>query len=619
MISTKIKNTIFLIIPVIGVLIYVIHYHTKIPIMHDWIFLDTMVNSTSSEWLNKLWQPSNGHRSIIVQLFYLVNYWVFDFNLSLTVYINYVVLLASLLGLWNIFKKTINLPTAFFLPVPWLFLIVSQSENMLIAWQLAYNLGVFGAIWTFYFLSVEKNRSIWYALFFYLISFYSFGNGLFLLPAGLLYLIFSKSGLKKILLWLFIGCAITIFYFIDYNSGSAGSSILEAIHNIDHVLLFSLSIIGLSFGSFFGYLGVPFIFFNVFIGLLLFVFFVILITLSIRHRILLNNRHSILLVTILLYGLMVIGIISLGRVTMGIESSFARKYVTTSVFFSLGLYFLTIYLYKFNIFPPFQTKKNLRFIKNALFFVFVLSYIVSTIYGIFMAEYSLGNRITYQYAICNINNVPKESFPLDEPSKAYIEPIINKLKSLNKFNFCAGNFINNTLLNTIPLPKLRSTNKNQKVCGNYFYQLVHVENITVIYSISIRMTDSMSDASYVNLIIRSSTQKLLEQHLNIKGMLKNDLLYLELDNPIAMTDEEFITIEFEALSDDICMPMFPAYYNGLLAVNGEKQKEVLGIEFNLPDQLHRYYQILGFRNKLVDFRNNLRNRKTKELDFIINE
>ena len=68
-------------IPILIALLYVIKYTYNAPVTHDWCFFEVVKNSNNlGELIKYIWSPQNGHRNLIIQTIYLIDYYVFGFN-----------------------------------------------------------------------------------------------------------------------------------------------------------------------------------------------------------------------------------------------------------------------------------------------------------------------------------------------------------------------------------------------------------------------------------------------------------------------------------------------------------------------------------------------------------
>jgi len=381
-------------IPMLIALLYVIKYTYNAPVTHDWCFFEAIKYSNNFwELLEHIWSPQNGHRNLIIQLLYLIDYYVFGFNTVHFCYLSIITLFFIWFGLWNLFKTYFSNNLLIFIPITLSLFSLVQYKDLTTAWQLTVLLGTAGGIWAFYFANKGGVKNIILASLFFLISFYTFGNGLMIAPWILILLILKKESKYVIYYWTIFSVLSILIYFWGYNIGTSTITPTALFSKPLNSVIFLLSLIGSPSGYLFNFAGRPGVFICVLIGVFYLIAIAIFCILLIKNR---KFKENYLPIIFLLYILSVYCLIAFGRMNRGLNT--ARAYwhfplQSTAPIISLGIVSLR-QLDNSDI-----KRKWIKLCTSLLMISIIIHSLLALCYGISWGPYVKGDRIKDEYKI----------------------------------------------------------------------------------------------------------------------------------------------------------------------------------------------------------------------------
>lgn len=206
----------------IGLYFYwVLAFATNVPFFDDFAILDALVRlekaRSPAEWLTILTAPHNEHRigSLRLLSFLASRLNGGVVNLTTLTFLGNLSLLGLLALFWRVHAHS-GLPGRYFLPVPFLVFQMQFFENAFWPMAAVQNLSILGLACTAFYLLTRPGRvAFGGALALASLSVYTSGNGLFVLPVGLLVVLVQRRWQAGVV-WLLSSGALVLGYFSDY-------------------------------------------------------------------------------------------------------------------------------------------------------------------------------------------------------------------------------------------------------------------------------------------------------------------------------------------------------------------------------------------------------------------
>lgn len=200
----------------------------------------TLLHKLSSGRLTvlDLWEPHNEHRFFFPRVAILLLAVLTKWNTIAEMYLIQGCLLITLIVLLLALRASVGPRTLFFVPVAFLVFSLVQGSNMLWGLQLTFIFVVMFGVLTFFFLYLSGREDLRRfvfpaALVSGTIAAFSAVQGLLVWPAGLLQLFALplEKPKKKLLIaiWSSIGLVVWIVYFINYETDSISTSVLDPL------------------------------------------------------------------------------------------------------------------------------------------------------------------------------------------------------------------------------------------------------------------------------------------------------------------------------------------------------------------------------------------------------
>jgi hypothetical protein len=208
-------------LPILLYFVLLQKYAVNIPLFDDHALKAFLVNylktDTFLQKLTEIFRQHNEHRIALTRVVTLLSYWskgVIDYRFLML--FGNIFLIGILVIFWKIFKK-INLPSYFFLPVPFLLFHLQHSENTFWGMAAVQNFGiVFWLLLVFYFLNSTKSWGIFWAIIAQFVATFTSGNGFLGAVVGLVILALQKR-YKHGAIWLVMSGLMAVLYFFDYE------------------------------------------------------------------------------------------------------------------------------------------------------------------------------------------------------------------------------------------------------------------------------------------------------------------------------------------------------------------------------------------------------------------
>ncbi|QJD79102.1 hypothetical protein [Spirosoma rhododendri] len=200
------------------------------------------------DWLLR---PNNEHRILFAKLATITLYNLTgQVNFATLILVAYLFLLTMLWVLYRVFRS-MNLPIAAFIPVP--FILLQPQYYLTSLWAvtgLQHEVVICLVIVTLYLLAGGKPNRFGYAIGIQLIASLSMSNGLFGWVAGAFILLLQGNS-RRLLLWIALAVGTIVFYFHDFpNSQGNDSSVAYLLQNPHIVVAAFFTFVGALFDFF---------------------------------------------------------------------------------------------------------------------------------------------------------------------------------------------------------------------------------------------------------------------------------------------------------------------------------------------------------------------------------
>lgn len=215
-------------LPVVLAFLYIRSYGVDVVFWDQWAMVErfeSLFAGTLS--LSELLVPYNEHRLLFPQIFMLLLGLATDYNVVAEMYAIQVCSLITLLVLWSAFRGG-RYGLLLFAPVAFVLFSYRQHESWLQGMQVAVAFALTFSVISFRLLHLVVGRGTWGGRLCFLgaaasatIASFSFAQGLFVWPAGLLQLLVSplerKAKARLAILWSVIGAIAWFLYFFDFD------------------------------------------------------------------------------------------------------------------------------------------------------------------------------------------------------------------------------------------------------------------------------------------------------------------------------------------------------------------------------------------------------------------
>ena len=237
-------------IPVIGFHFLILsQYARNIPSYDDYDailkFISEFQNSSFSEKLSLLFAHHNEHVILLLRIILIINAYLFGgINFYALIVVGNIILAAIAFITFFLYNK--NQQPYLFIPLFILVLNLNSYENIFWAMASIANFGVILlALISFYFISQKNTTSFFIGLIVALITTFSNGNGLLTLFIGLGILLYNRTSLKYIGIWIVTSTiALTGFYW-GYETVEHRPGIISTlINDLDKVIIHFFIMLG---------------------------------------------------------------------------------------------------------------------------------------------------------------------------------------------------------------------------------------------------------------------------------------------------------------------------------------------------------------------------------------
>jgi hypothetical protein len=341
--ATRLAFIFLCVLPSLLVLMYIHTYAVNVPRWDEWDFVPLIRRWYEGRLtFGELFAQYDEQRLLFPRLVMLAGVLWAQHNVVLHMYASWLLLTASGISLFLICRRIFSaagVSLAYFLPVPWLLFSLRQRDSLLWGWQIQWYLAVSFCVVALYL--VDSTTRIWprfvLALASGVVASFSLAAGLLTWPAGLVLLIWKalradqaqRRHFRFALIWAVAGCAIFFLYFKDYQPPDFAPNALIYLSQPLAVLYFCVLTLG-------GTLSMEHAHALAF-GLLLIPCYALIL---VSYARLSKGSGSVsgVPLALVVFALLFIGQLVLGRSWLGPDKALDSKYVPVTLIGLIGLY-----------------------------------------------------------------------------------------------------------------------------------------------------------------------------------------------------------------------------------------------------------------------------------------
>jgi hypothetical protein len=341
---------LLMVLPAILCLIFIKTYGVNVVFWDQWEVVP-MFDKMYSGHLTfaDLFAQHNEHRLFFPQIFMLLIGTITHYNNLAEMYFSWFLMCLISYVIFIVYTRKFGYSERSlirFVPVVWLVFTLRQFQNLLWGYQIQFYLVVLFLLMALYLLATSKSLG-WrfsFSILSGVVCTFSLANGLLVWPIGLIQIFISSripstapkwSYLKIGAVWSIIGMGSYLAYLIGYVQPSGHPSLLYFMQHPITSSAFLLASIGNPFSSD--------LFTAIGIGLLLLLLYIWITGLLIKNK-LGEGTSTPFFVSLVLFGLLSIALLTLGRSGFGAEQALSSHYATITVLGTVGFYLLALSL-----------------------------------------------------------------------------------------------------------------------------------------------------------------------------------------------------------------------------------------------------------------------------------
>ena len=590
--------TLLIVSPIIYQLYYIYSYFVNISVSHDLCFIHLINENFEYSLIRLFWNATDGQfRNFIMSSLQYLSYKYLSYNHTYFAYLNVFILILSFLGIYKIYKDTVKASIYWLIPISWLHFNLMQYAILLSSYTLLIPINILGAIWCIYFLS-KDSENIFLALIFFCLSFVASGGGIVIYPVGIVVLFMNSTKRKSLFLWLLLGIVIILLYFYNFPF-SENQDMISLLTNYPvKIILIFFNILGINISLPLGKLGSVFAYIATVVGMIVFGFIVY----SVSKKITLNKgfkKKDSAIWGLLLFSILTIALISLGKSKYGVRGSFSSRYIPYP-----SLLMISIYMALLSVKDK-MNKSSIIVLRVFLAIMFLVS-VLSIFYASYMGSLQRGLRLKQRYVLATYDKQSDKALKLIDDETDYVRNVAKVLKTKHK-----GIFRDTLAITSLIHPVGSEKFLEQKRCDFLVSKKITqcLKPKMGIFNIGINaITRDFNNSDFLIVELFSDYGIIFSKKIQAEDIYNVGRIFIEFDEPIKLHGSE-LRLSIEVYGENIKIPLYERYYNGpYYCINDSDSKvnKVLGIELNTPKEFESYYRALTYREKLKHFINNKR-------------
>ena len=234
--------------PVVLYFWYIYAFGVDVIFWDEWNLIPMIHHSfLGSLTVTDLWEQHNENRMLIPNLYFLLLADVAHFDTKTGMFVGASFLIFSFALLFAIYRKYSPDRIWTFVPVGYLMFSLVQHENTLWGFQVAWYMILVCLLGMFACLDRTEKTAWSFALSVVLAILASFSSlqGLFLWPAGMVYLFANRYNVSYKLLWIFFFLATSLVYFVGFDfHNTGGAPVFGFLSHPDNAMVYFFVAIG---------------------------------------------------------------------------------------------------------------------------------------------------------------------------------------------------------------------------------------------------------------------------------------------------------------------------------------------------------------------------------------
>jgi hypothetical protein len=306
----------------------------NVPYWDQWEFVPLLgAFFEGKSWFHLLVDFHNEHKIIFPRIIFLASAMITKWDVVVENYINLFFIVITFIVHWRLLKE-IGGFLILLIPISWFLFSSQQWENLLGGWSMAIPTMISAMSVGIFCLNKVNNNGVYIvpALISGVCASFSFLEGLWIWPIGLLQMLMVRARKSSFFVWL-IGGGLTIgLYFLDYHTPADAPDVFIFLKNPGDYFKYILSFLGSALCG--DSLRQSFVY-----GVIVIVFFIS----AVLFQIIKMRRWERLVPWIMmgLFSLLCGGIIGIGRLGWGVDQALASRYISISSIFIISTLILS--------------------------------------------------------------------------------------------------------------------------------------------------------------------------------------------------------------------------------------------------------------------------------------
>lgn len=341
---TRIAIYFLIALPIAINLLFTLRFSVDVPFSDDWRnvpYIEHFFNGTLTPAL--LFEQHGEHRPFFGLLINVILAQLTQYNIIVQILVSWIFLVFTYCIIVYLYIKTFGRSTqalAAFIPISYLFFNVRQVQTLIRANEDIVTLALAASLLSIVLIHRDTWRSFYAALFFAIVASFSFIIGLFVWPVCALYY-FLHAHKRNIwsprcILWVLSGFAVWVLYFYSWTYPTVHPPQFFFLNHIVEAALFFIALFGSPYTQS--------LLIAIIVGLTILTLLVLFLYKSCKYKQTIPSEWiyiGIFFVTVALS-------LVIGRLGFGVSQALETRYVTFTMFFSILLYLIILYIQRTN-------------------------------------------------------------------------------------------------------------------------------------------------------------------------------------------------------------------------------------------------------------------------------